>query len=293
MLQLSILLSAFFLGLRSLFLALFEDKHWIRKIVDGFLCPLYLLIFVILFISVDHEYEGSLSLKISIFLSITILIGLSVFYRLSAKRKISVFLSLLKTCGFSCYILISFCLFSFAAMERFTEDRPIFKIILTGNSKKQTVEWKNPSSPLKKADLDFYEVKLESLKGEHLGTHYISGDQVAIRAKVIRFKPIFIKLGMCNLCMIDGIFNGYATPEKTNDYPTMGYSVPIKNSYLSFLWPYWEALFFQETTSIWIKGATLQSVYFPLVDKEGKPFEGSYFLTITEGGISSLPNFNR
>ena len=44
-----------------------------------------------------------------------------------------------------------------------------------------------------------------------------------------------------------------------------------------------------DQTNWWIKSATLESGYFPLTYANGAPFRGAYYLTVTPGGLSSVP----
>jgi hypothetical protein len=295
MLGLGVLLASFFLGIRSFLLFFLEEKSWTKSLFDVVLSLVYFAIFSFLLLGIDHQYNQPLSVKFLLLLGISILSGLSVLFRVRNKKKRSFFFNFCKTFGFTCYLFLSFCLFGFAAMRRFTEDRPIFKIVFTGERKAEFIEWKNPGDSLKKALLHSHKVILETMEGKPVASFFVIGEQVAIRAKVIRFQPIFLALGFQNLCTIDGIYNGYMTVEKANAQPLMGYPIPSKASPVyELLWNWWESLFFQDSRSSWIKSATLESCYFPLVDKEGNPFEGSYLLTITEGGLSSVPfNFNR
>lgn len=279
---------SFVMGMRSLLLGLLEKKHWGKRLFDFGLALFYLSTFVFLFIATDHDILNGLSAKIFLLVILSTIVGFTLFLRLKKKKKPGFMGPFFKTFVFTCYLLISFCLFGFSLMRRFTEDRPLFKVVLTGQYKKETIEWQNPNSSYNKEVLTTYEVKLESVDGKSLGSFYILGEQVAIRAKVIRFKPFLYALGLQNLYSIDGVFNGYKISENPN--PLTSYSFSSEQNFVpSFVWKWWEALFLQERSSMWIKSATLESTYFPLVDTQGKPFQGSYLLTLTEGGLSSIP----
>lgn len=279
---------SFVMGIRSLLLAFLEKKHWSKQLFDIGLAVFYLSTFIFLFIATDHDILNAIAAKLFLLVILSTIVGFTLFLRLKKKKKSGFMGPFFKTFIFTCYLLISFCLFGFSLMRRFTEDRPLFKVVLTGQYKKEIVEWQNPNASLNKEVLTTYEVKLESMEGKDLGSFFILGEQVAIRAKVIRFKPFLYALGLQNLYAIDGIFNGYKIPE--NPHPLKAYAFAKEQSAVPpFVWKCWESLFLQETSSMWIKSATLESTYFPLIDNQGKPFQGSYLLTLTEGGLSSIP----
>lgn len=287
----SVLLICFFLGIRSLLIGLIEHKFWAKRVFDLGLALIYFLVYMFLFIGVDYQ-EHSLPAKFSLLIGSGSVLALLLYFRFKRKKpRTTLFSGICKTGAFTCLLIVSFGLFGVSAMRKFTEDRPILRITMTGQQKVESLTWKNPSGTLNQKEFPSYEVRVETLDGKLVSSTYVPGEHVAIRAKVIRFKPIFIALGLDNMCSIEGLFNGYTTIEKTNALPVMGYSLPIKQkTFTLFLAKWWHTLFFQEEESFLVKSATLESTHFPLVDRSGDPFVGSYLLTITEGGLTSLPD---
>ena len=173
-----------------------------------------------------------------------------------------------------------------------TEDRPVLKITMTGNFRGERVEWKPPSELLQQEELNAYEVILDTPEGKRIETLYVYGDQVAVKAKVLRFRPILNVLGFTNLCQIQYVYNGYSTAERFNHYPHRAQEIsvhtPVIANFQKRFWNFWEEFYYLRRRSSLVKSATLESTYFPLVEETGRPFQGSYFLTVTTGGLSSI-----
>jgi hypothetical protein len=174
-----------------------------------------------------------------------------------------------------------------------TEDQPVLKIIMTGKGRPEGVEWKPPGAALQKQNLMAHEVQFETPEGKPVAQLFVYGDQVAVKAKVLRFRPILNAMGLRNLCRIEYVHNGYTTAQRFNFYPHSAQEIHMTDPRLeaiqSRFWKYWEGLYYQEEKNWWVKSATLESGYFPLIYANGSPFRGAYYLTVTPGGLSGLP----
>jgi hypothetical protein len=180
-----------------------------------------------------------------------------------------------------------------SGFQSLTEDRPVLKVVMTGNQKQEFIEWQPPNSTQRKENLILYEVQCTTVEGEHVADLYIYGDQVSAKARVLRFKPVLNVIGIRNVCKIEYVHNSYSTAERFNAYPHKAWEIrtthPWVEPYQEKFWNYWGKYYRQEDTNAWVKSATLESTYFPLVRPDGSPFKGAYFLTVTSGGLSSVP----
>ncbi len=180
-----------------------------------------------------------------------------------------------------------------SGFQYLTEDRPVMKVVLTGDQKQELLEWQPPNGTPRKETLKSYEVEFQTPEGEPITKLYVYGDQVAAKARVLRFKPILNAIGIPNLCRIEYIHNSYDTAKRFNEYPHKAWEIrtahPLIEPYQEKFWNYWAKFYRQEDTNAWVKSATVESTYFPLVQPDGSPFKGAFFLTITSGGLSSVP----
>lgn len=189
-------------------------------------------------------------------------------------------------------IAVSLGLYVYSQLFHLTDDLAILKITMTGNTCEKWVEWKTPTGKLKKELLTCYEVILLRENGSCLSTLYLYGDLCAIRARVLRLHPLFNKLGFKNLYQIDTVYNGYRTAEGYAEFPVE--AIPYSDPETTFLpcqhlfWNAWKRAFSDYYTSKWIKSATWESCYFPLIDAAKHPYQGSFHLIISSGGLSSL-----
>ncbi len=190
-----------------------------------------------------------------------------------------------------CLIAAAVCLHSM--LFKLTDDIDILKITLTGKTEKRWVEWKNPGGQNKSAELTCYEVIISSIDDEPFFHTYIYGDLCAVRGKILRLHPWLNRLGFSNLYHIDAIYNGYRKAEDYNAFPVEATVLDPPSSlrffFESFFWDKWKKTFSDYYTSKWIKSATLESNYFPLTQSTSEPYCGGFFLTITPGGLSSIP----
>ncbi len=192
-------------------------------------------------------------------------------------------------------VLLIACLLAvmMSGFQYLTEDRPVLKVVLTGDQKQELVEWQPPNGTLRKETLTSYEVEFQTPEGAPVTEIYAYGDQVAAKARVLRFKPILNVIGIQNLCKIEYIHNSYDTAPRFNAYPHKAWEIrtahPLIEPYQEKFWNFWRNYYSQEEKSAWVKSATLESTYFPLVRPDGTAFKGAYFLTVTSGGLSAVP----
>ncbi len=213
------------------------------------------------------------------YLELLSLLGAALICAFLVRKKKPTF-SFTKMLGFTCLMLISSLLISLGSFQHFIEGKPLLKVVVTGKQRQEWVEWKNPENHLQKGHLPAHEVRLETLKGEVLADYYLYGDLVGVRTQVIRFRPFLNLLGVSNLWSIDILYNGYHSAEKYQVLPIQAKSVVWRHPFFCYFKPFWQQHFFKTVSSFWIKSASLESRYFPLVDEKGDPLQGNYLLKI-------------
>jgi hypothetical protein len=187
---------------------------------------------------------------------------------------------------FSAFACFSFALFLGLTIFLFIhvgKDRPLLNLVITGNQRQEWIEWKNPGSPLQKKEVVAHEIKLTELNGKEVGSYFVWGDQVAIRARVIRFPAWIQLLGISNFCLVDRITAEYHNVVDYNTSPHQAQAIQT-STWSQLTWKIWESLYFQRSHFNLVKAATLESQAFPLQTP------GSYLLTITESGLGALPS---
>jgi hypothetical protein len=228
-----------------------------------------------------------------IFLVIAVPAALLLLFRIRRPYRRRSALFLLKTIAVLLVLCSAVLTVMVTGFINLTEDKPILKITMTGNYEKEPVEWKPSNGRLQHANLHAYEVVMTTPEGKLVSRIHIYGDQVAVKAKLLRFRPILNAIGIHNLCKIDYVYNGYTTVNRFNSMPhhaeeiTFGH--PLIQPLQEPFWDYWESYYTGRNENPLVKSATVESNYFPLVYADGSPFRGSYFLTVTPGGLSSVP----
>ncbi|HJZ11590.1 MAG TPA: hypothetical protein VJ521_05545 [Acidobacteriota bacterium] len=280
------------LSIRSLMLLVLERKGWIGRFVD-FLLFLFFRALAWLIFTFVRWPAPPFGHALLIFSLVAVLILLSVLWRVRRSHSTRVFFITLKTILFLFVVVVALSVLMMAGFFYVTEDRPVLKITMTGNFRGEWVEWKPPGEPLQQAELNAYEVVLDTPEGKRMGTLYAYGDQIAVKAKVLRFRPILNVMGFPNLCDVQYLYNGYTTAERFNHYPHRAQEIPMTKTPISRFqekfWNFWEDFYYLRKRSSLVKSATQESAYLPLVDEEGRAFRGSYYLTVTTGGLSSIP----
>lgn len=205
-------------------------------------------------------------LNLSVFLGLFALLCAFGLYRSPRLR-------FLKSVGLVVSLLVCVASITFAGFMRAHADAPLAKVVIPGEH--------SESGHL---------VKILSLEGGPIAEHFIQGDLVGIRARIVRTKPFFAFLGLETLCRIELLHSGYMKADATEKLPHTAFEIAFNHSrYLPrILENFWENLFFEHASCFWVKSAALESTYFPLVNKKSQPYRGSFLLTLTSSGLSSL-----
>jgi hypothetical protein len=282
------------LALRSLVLAVAERKPLAVRAMDLMLAALFALCSALILIFTGlHFSSKNLTPLILIFLAVAVPAALLLLFRIRRPYRRRSALFLLKTIAVLLVLCSAMLTVMVTGFINLTEDQPILKITMTGNYQEEPVEWKPSNGRLQHANLDAYEVVMTTPEGKPVSRIYIYGDQVAVKVKLLRFRPILNAIGIHNLCKIDYVYNGYTTVSRFNSMPhhaeeiTFGHPLiqPLQDPF----WDYWESYYTGRNKNPLVKSATVESNYFPLVYANGLPFRGSYYLTVTPGGLSSVP----
>jgi hypothetical protein len=280
------------LAIRSLILAVWERKPWTLRLLDLIFAALFTAIAAFLFVFGDLHWPPSTpKILLEGIIPLSILLLLSIRLRKPYRpRPVSFLLKLFFVIVLSLVTLSSIVLDGFL---RLYEDRPVVKVKMTGKWKQELIEWKPPNGSLQRQELPEYEILIETRDGANLSDVFLYGDQVALKARVIRFRPTLYLLGATTLCRIDFLYNGYTTASRHNFYPhhavELQWTNPSLKSFQNKFWDWMEDYYQQESESALIRSVTVESSYFPLVDREGRPFRGAYFLTVNPGGLSAIP----
>ena len=157
-----------------------------------------------------------------------------------------------------------------------TEDQPVLKITMTGRERPEIVAWKPPDGAHQERELMAYEVQFETPDGKQpVAQLFVYGDQVAVKARVIRFRPVLNAMGIRNLCRLEYAHNGYSTAERFNQLPHRAQVIAAVDPRLepvqAWFWKRWEGIYYQDEENWWVKTATLESGYFPLTVCQRSP----------------------
>ncbi len=265
---------ATFLAIRSLLLGVFEEKpRWLRWIDFSIFFFFVLIVFTSTF-----QYDPVLMMASASLIGVTVVLRLFGFYSKTKKW------TMLKGMAFSAFFMLCTVNLIFSGFQRLVEEKPVAKITLAGKKMKKWVEWKNPSQDCQANWVDTYEIVLERMDGKQIGTYYIYGDLVGVRARLIRFRPLLNFLGISNVCHLEAVYNGYTSMDNHNHLPHLGDALPFSARIFSALW---KKLFYAQWKSSWIKEATLESNYFPLCNEKGRPLKRTYILNVSSGGLSA------
>lgn len=282
------------LAIRSLILAVSERKPAMIRVLDLLFTLVFAAAAVALLVFTGLKFSAASMVKITlIFAALTVPTLLLLMFRVRRPYRRRPTMFLLKMIG----VLLIFCVGMLAVMMtgflNLTEDQPILKVTMTGKYQEVPVEWKPPSGSLRRENLKAYEVVLARPDNHIVSRIHIYGDQVAVKARLLRFQPILNAIGIQNLYKIDYVHNGYTTAQRFNKYPHHAQEITSAHPLIAPLqdpfWNYWENFYRGRSKTPLVKSATMESNYFPLVYANGSPFRGSYFLTITPGGLSSVP----
>jgi hypothetical protein len=264
----------FLLAIRSYILAWQPKKSSTLRIADITLGTFSLILFLLL----PSQFHWQP------FVIIAAIITISLYRRLAKSPQENKF-SFQSMIGWGCLYTIG----AFAAISctffHLTEDKKIAKVIFTGDTQSEWVNWKNPQSNLEGAWLESYEVIVQDLRGKELSRQYIYGDLVGLRAEVLTIHWPFHLLGFSNLCHLETLYNGYRTSSRHNLLPHLASTLPFSIPVMQGLWI---KLYHREWKIPGVKSATLESTYLPLVTADLQPTQGSYWLVVGSSGLTSL-----
>lgn len=176
-----------------------------------------------------------------------------------------------------------------------TVDRPVLLVEVTGETATETVRWAPPNQPVREETLRTHRVLFRSPEGAPVAETWLYGDEVAVKGRVLRLAPILSAAGLPNLFELSFAHNGYRTAERHATYPHV--AVPLPRSGPLAVHPWWRPIQVRllggwERVSTegkpWaIRSLTVESTYFPLVDRVGNPLRHTYRLVLTPGGLSA------
>ena len=172
-------------------------------------------------------------------------------------------------------------------------DRPILLVQLTGRTRPEPIAWSPPNQPARTARLPAHQVLFRTPSGERISEAWIYGDEVAVKARVLRLSPWLNVMGLPNLFELQFAHNGYSTASRHESMPPQAVELPPLGPLA--VPPWWRSLrqrlleTFQarQPESAWVQASTIESTYFPLVDANGDPIRAVYRLVLTPGGLSS------
>jgi hypothetical protein len=176
-----------------------------------------------------------------------------------------------------------------------TVDRPVLLVDVTGQTATRTVRWAPPDQSPREETLRAHKVIFRSPDGVPVAEAWLYGDEVAVKGRVLRVAPLLSAAGLPNLFELSFAYNGYRTAERHSNYPHV--AVPLPPSGPLAVHPWWRPvqtwlLGRWENVSTegrpWaIRSLTIESTYFPLVDRAGNPVRHTYRLVLTPGGLSA------
>jgi len=281
------------LAIRSLLLITGSQRPPSIRFLDALVFLFYSGCAAVLFIFLKASIVAQPQISILAFIAFMIPIGTITLQRLRKPYSPHPLLFLFKLILVLIVLIAATLSVMLSGFQYLTEDHPVLKVVMTGNQKSEQLEWKPPNSELHKETLPAYEVLFQTPQGEPVDEIFAYGDQIAVKARILRFQPILNAIGIRNVCRIEYVHNGYETAERFNTYPHHAWELhsshPWLEPYQKQFWNYWENYYRQEQRNSWVKSATMESTYFPLTKSDGTAFQGAYFLTVSSGGLSAVP----
>ena len=285
------------LALRSFVLMIAESKPLVIRLLDFALAlgfgasALFLLVFLRLRFPHSPFWFAAVLVVLALF---ALPVVLTTARRLRKPYSPRPVLFLSKTVFVLLLLGASLITLMVSGFQFLTEDQPVLKITMTGIGRPETVAWKPSDGAHQERELMAYEVQFETPDGKQpVAQLFVYGDQVAVKARVIRFRPVLNAMGVHNLCRLEYAHNGYSTAERFNQFPHRAQVIAAVDPRLepvqAWFWKQWEGIYYQDEENWWVKTATLESGYFPLTYANGAPFRGAYYLTVNPGGLSSVP----
>jgi hypothetical protein len=182
-----------------------------------------------------------------------------------------------------------------AGFVMLTEDQPVLRLDVTGETGTQLVRWAPPDQPLREERMTTHRVVVRRPDGVAVAEGWIYGDQVAVKGRVLRLSPVLNALGLPNLCELQFLHNGYDAAERHNRMPHVALPLPpLGPLAVSPLWRPWQRRLLASWErgtrdgSAWaVRSVTTESTYYPLTDAEGRSVKQVFQLMLTPGGLSS------
>jgi hypothetical protein len=183
-----------------------------------------------------------------------------------------------------------------AGFMALTEDKPVLLVELTGATAVEEVSWAPADGEARREKLATHEVLFRRpADGALVGQAWVYGDEIAVKARVLRLSPFLNAAGISNLFRLTFAFNGYRSIERHSSYPHKAFPLapvgplavhPLWRSTQDELIRRWESG--TADGSVWlIRSATTESTFFPLTDDTGRPKKRTYRLVVTPGGLSA------
>jgi hypothetical protein len=176
-----------------------------------------------------------------------------------------------------------------------TVDRPVLLVEVTGETATRTVRWAPPDRAPREEALRIHRVVFRSPDGAPVAEAWLYGDEVAVKGRVLRLAPILSAAGLPNLFELGFAHNGYSSAERHSSYPHV--AIPLPPSGPLAVHPWWRPIqtrllggwerISTEGRPWAIRSLTVESTYFPLVDRVGNPLRHTYRLVLTPGGLSA------
>jgi hypothetical protein len=203
---------------------------------------------------------------------------------------------LLRTVLFLTLVVLALVTMMRAGFMALTEDTPVLLVELTGATAVEEVSWAPAGVEARREKLATHEVIFRRpADGALVGQAWIYGDEIAVKARVLRLSPFLNAVGISNLFKLTFAFNGYRSIERHNSYPHKAFPLdpvgplavhPMWRSTQEKLIKRWESG--TADGSVWlIRSATTESTFFPLTDDAGQPIKRTYRLVVTPGGLSA------
>lgn len=182
---------------------------------------------------------------------------------------------------------LTFFLVGLSFYHQYWNGKPILYIEITGNSRSKTLSYDHFGKEMREIQVIEYEVVIKDLSNHLVYQDYIYGDLVALRVKTLNFSPLLTWMGFETCYQLDMIYNGFTKEGSYAKLPIKTASCLDSFNPTSLFWlQFWDHVFFK-TCKTFVLTAALQSQYFPLIDKDKKPFRGSFELSLYPSGIGS------
>ncbi|MCI0417594.1 hypothetical protein L0222_32915, partial [bacterium] len=191
------------LAVRSLLLMAGGRKPASIRFLDFLVFLFYAGCAALFFIFLRMHIVAQPQIAILAFIAFMIPIGLLALHRLRKPYSPRLLLILCKAFLAMIVLLAAMLAVMMSGFQYLTEDRPALKVVMTGMQQAETLEWQPPNGRLLKETLPTYEVQFQTPEGQPVAQIFAYGDQIAVKARILRFRPILNAIGIHNLCGIE------------------------------------------------------------------------------------------